>query len=87
MPKKKLFLVHFTFRSGEAEIPFHHTLFARNLRGAERRIEEYLSDFADFPKRLGHLCYEYWHGYYAVDYEGVEPTTPDFVVRHLMIAR
>lgn len=85
MPKKKLFLAHFTFRSGEAEIPFHHTVSARNLEDAERRIEDYLDDFAAFPKRIGYLRYEYWHGYYAVDYEGVDPTTPDSVVRHLMM--
>jgi hypothetical protein len=85
MSKEKLFLAHFTFRSGEAEIPFHHTLFARDFESAEERIDSYLSDFAAFPQRVGHLHYEYWHGYYAVDYEGVEPATPESIVRHLMI--
>jgi hypothetical protein len=85
MSKQELFLAHFTFRSGEAEIPFHHTLFARDLEDAEERIDVYLGDFAAFPKRVGHLQYEYWHGYYAVDYEGVEPATPGSIVRHLMI--
>ncbi|MGH9863519.1 MAG: hypothetical protein ACRD35_08860 [Candidatus Acidiferrales bacterium] len=85
MPRQKLYLAHFTFRSGEAEIPFHHTILASSLTQAEKKIENYLSDFAGFPNRIGYLSYEYWHGYYAVDYEGVEQRTADSVIQHLMI--
>jgi len=85
MPKQKLYLAHFQFHCGEGEIPFHHTLFAASLEEAKRHIGKYLREFAAQPERVGYLCYEYWDGYYAVNYDGVEEVTPEDVVRRLRI--
>lgn len=85
MQKGKLYLAHFEFYSGEAEIPFHHTLWAASMEEARRRVEEYLREFAAEPERVGYLSYLYWDGYYGVKYKGLEETTPERVVRYLRI--
>lgn len=85
MSETKVFLADFTFRSGEAEMPFHHTLLAKNIADAESKIDRYFRDFGPDVKPIGYLCFEYQQGYYAVLYEGLEQSTPERVVQHLMI--
>jgi hypothetical protein len=86
MAKTKLYLARFTFRSGEAELPFEHTVLGLSLVDVEKKVRNYLRTFAGEPRRIGTFSYEYYGGYYAVSYSGSEPATPKSVVRNLLIS-
>lgn len=85
MAERKLFLARFTFRCGEAELPFEHTLFARSAAEVKKRVSTYLRTFAGDSRRTGDFSYEYYGGYYAVSYSGASPATPGSVVRELLM--
>lgn len=85
MPTEGLFLAHFTFRSGEAEVPFHHTLFADTTEEAMLTVRTYLREFARDPRPTGPYSYEYEKGAYAVLFEGLGSETSISVVKHLQI--
>ena len=85
MAAKKLFIARFTFRCGEAELPFEHTVLGRTADDIEKRVGEYLRSFAGEARPTGDFSYDYYGGYYAVSYCGAEPATPQSVVRRMLI--
>ena len=85
MPQETLFLAHFTFISGEAELPFHHTLLARSAKRAMVAIRRYLRGFASGAQPLNNFTYEYYGGYYAVSFDGLERTASEAVISHLLL--
>ncbi len=85
MAKSKLFLARFTFHCGGAELPFEHTVFARNAAEVKKKVSTHLRTFAGDPRRTGNLSYEYYGGYYAVSYNGATPATADSVVQDLLL--
>lgn len=82
---KKLFIVRFTFRCGEAELPFEHTVLAGSKDDLERRVTDYLRSFAAEAGPVGDFSYQYYAGYYAVSYCGCERATPESVVRNMLM--
>lgn len=85
MTNRKLFLARFTFRCGEAELPFEHTLFARSVAEVRNKVDNYLRHFAAEARRVDDFSYEYYGGYYAVSYSGADPATPEAVVRQMLM--
>lgn len=85
MRRRRLFLAHFTFRSGEVEMPFHQTLHAADFREAEQTIVRYLQGFYTQPEELGYLSYAFDRGAFAIDCDEIEPCAPERIIRHLEV--
>lgn len=85
MPAERLFLGDFSYISGEAEMVFHRTILARDMRDAERKIRSWLRNHGPDPEQVGRLSYIYADGMYALKYHGLIQTTPESLVRYLSL--
>lgn len=87
--RSKLFLATFEFNVGTYGVPVHHTISARDIESAEKKISRYLNTFYG-PKHQSNWerhgdTWSYHLGDVIVDLHSVEEVTAEEVIRRIRI--